>query len=107
MRIFSGIRPSGQIHLGNYLGAIKQWIELQEKNECIFSIVDLHAITTPYNPKELQKDIINTLVAYLAAGVNPEKSIIFVHSHIKEHSELAWLLETITPIGELKRMTQF
>lgn len=107
MRIFSGIRPSGQIHLGNYLGAIKQWIELQEKNECIFSIVDLHAITTPYNPKELQKDIINTLVAYLAAGTNPEKSIIFVQSHIKEHAELAWLLETITPIGELKRMTQF
>ncbi|MEK6952608.1 MAG: tryptophan--tRNA ligase, partial [Nanoarchaeota archaeon] len=107
MRIFSGIRPSGQIHLGNYLGAIKQWISLQEKNECIFCIVDLHAITTPYQTKELQKDISNTLVTYLAAGINPDKSIIFTQSSIKEHSELAWLLGTITPIGELSRMTQF
>jgi len=107
MRIFSGIRPSGQIHLGNYLGAIKQWIELQEKNECVFCIVDLHAITTPYNPKELQKNIFNTLIIYLAAGIDPEKSIIFVQSKVKEHTELAWLLETITPMGELNRMTQF
>jgi len=107
MRIFSGIRPSGQIHIGNYLGAIKQWIELQEKNECVFCIVDLHAITTPYNPKELVKDVFNTLIAYLSAGVYPEKSIIFVQSHVKEHAELAWLLSTIVPMGELSRMTQF
>ena len=107
MRIFSGIRPTGNIHLGNYLGAIKQWIELQEANECVFCIVDLHAITTPYDPKELQKNILDTTSVYLAAGVNPEKSIIFVQSAVKEHAELAWLFETITPMGELNRMTQF
>jgi len=80
---------------------------LQEKNECVFCIVDLHAITTPYDPNALQKNIFETLITYLAAGINPEKSVIFVQSQIKEHSELAWLLETITPMGELQRMTQF
>jgi tryptophanyl-tRNA synthetase len=107
MRIFSGIRPSGQIHLGNYLGAIKQWIELQEKNECVFCIVDWHAITTPYDPEVLQKDIFNSLIVYLAAGIEPEKSVIFVQSQVKEHVELSWLLGTITSMGELNRMTQF
>ena len=107
MRIFSGIRPSGDIHIGNYLGAIKQWISLQEENECIFCIVDLHAITTPYEKKELEKKILETTAVYLAAGLDPEKSIIFIQSHVKEHSELAWLLGTITPLGELQRMTQF
>jgi tryptophanyl-tRNA synthetase len=107
MRIFSGIRPTGGLHIGNYLGAVKQWIELEEKNECVFCIVDLHAITTPYNPKELQKNILDTAAVYLAAGINPEKSIIFVQSEVKEHAELAWLLSTITPMGELSRMTQF
>ena len=107
MRIFSGIRPTGGLHIGNYLGAIKQWIELQEKNECIFFIVDLHAITTPYNTKELQKNILDTTAVYLAAGINPEKSVIFVQSEVKEHAELAWLLGTITPMGELGRMTQY
>ncbi|MEK7658475.1 MAG: tryptophan--tRNA ligase [Patescibacteria group bacterium] len=107
MRIFSGIRPTGNIHIGNYLGAIKQWIELQEKNECVFCIVDLHAITTPYEPKEMQKNITDAASIYLAAGVNPEKSIIFAQSEVREHTELAWLLGTITPMGELSRMTQF
>lgn len=107
MRVFSGIRPSGQIHLGNYLGAIKQWVDFQRENECVFCIVDLHAITTPYDPKKLQQEIQDTLVAYLAAGIDPNKSIIFVQSKVKEHAELAWLLETITPMGELSRMTQF
>jgi len=107
VRIFSGIRPTGGLHIGNYLGAIKQWIALQEKNECVFCIVDLHAITTPYEPKELQKNILETTAVYLAAGINPEKSIIFVQSEVKEHVELAWLLGTITPMGELSRMTQF
>jgi tryptophanyl-tRNA synthetase len=106
-RIFSGIRPTGNIHLGNYLGALKQWIALQEEHECIFCIVDLHAITTPYDPKELQKNILDAASIYLAAGVNPEKSVIFVQSQVKEHAELAWLLGTITPMGELSRMTQF
>jgi len=107
MRIFSGVRPTNNIHLGNYLGAIKQWVELQEHNECVFCIVDLHAITTPYEPQGLQQNIHNILVTYLAAGLNPEKAIIFVQSQVKEHAELAWLLETITPMGELKRMTQY
>lgn len=107
MRIFSGIRPTGNIHIGNYLGAVKQWIALQEENECVFCIVDLHAITTPYDPKELQKNIIEAASIYLAAGVNPEKAIIFVQSDVKEHAELGWLLGTITPMGELSRMTQF
>ena len=107
MRIFSGIRPTGGLHIGNYLGAIKQWIALQENNECVFCIVDLHAITTPYNPNDLQKNILEATAIYLAAGINPEKSIIFVQSAVKEHAELAWLLGTITPMGELSRMTQF
>jgi len=107
MRIFSGIRPTGNIHIGNYLGAVKQWIELQEKNECVFCIVDMHAVTTPYDPKEMKKNILEATSIYLAAGVNPDKSIIFVQSDIKEHVELAWLLGTITPMGELSRMTQF
>jgi len=107
MRIFSGIRPTGGLHIGNYLGAIKQWISLQDKNECVFCIVDLHAITTPYEPKELQKNILETTAVYLAAGINPDKSVIFVQSEVKEHAELAWLLGTITPMGELSRMTQF
>lgn len=107
MRIFSGIRPTGDMHIGNYLGAIKQWIELQEKNECVFCIVDLHAITTPFEPTQLQKNILETASIYLAAGINPEKSIMFVQSQVKEHAEFAWLLQTITPLGELQRMTQF
>ncbi len=107
MRIFSGIRPTGELHIGNYLGAIHQWIELQEKHECIFCIVDLHAITTPYRPEALQKNILDVAIAYLAAGLNPEKCVFSVQSRVKEHSELAWFLGTITPLGELQRMTQF
>ena len=107
MKIVSGIQPTGQLNIGNYLGAIKQWITLQENNECVFFIADLHALTAPYEPKELKSKINDIVVAYIAAGLNPEKSIIFVQSHVKEHAELAWLLETITPMGELERMTQY
>ncbi len=107
MRVFSGIQPTGVIHIGNYLGALKQWVELQEKNECVFCIVDLHALTAPYNPKNLQPLILEKVIAYLAAGVNPSKSIIFIQSQIKEHTELAWLLNTVTPVGDLLRMTQY
>jgi len=107
MRIVSGIQPTGDIHIGNYLGAIKQWIELQEENECVFFIADLHALTVPYEPKELQKKIVEKLICYVAAGLNPDKSIIFAQSQVKEHAELGWLLNTITPVGELNRMTQF
>jgi len=107
MRVFSGIRPTGELHIGNYFGAMKQWLELQEKNECFFCIVDLHAITTPYQKGLLQKNILELMAAFLAAGLDPEKCTIFVQSQIKEHAELAWILGTICPIGELKRMTQF
>lgn len=107
MKIFSGIQPTGTIHIGNYLGAIKQWIELQKKNECIFCIVDLHALTAPYDPKKLQELILEKAIAYIAAGVDPEKSIIFIQSEVKEHAELAWLLNTVTPVGDLTRMTQY
>ena len=107
MRIFSGIQPTGSLHIGNYMGAIRQWIELQEKNECIFCIVDLHAITSPFNPKNLQESIMEKAIVYLAAGVDPAKSAIFIQSQIKEHSELAWILNTVTPVGDLTRMTQY
>ena len=107
MNIFSGIRPTGDLHIGNYFGAIKQWIELQDRHNCLFCIVDLHAITTPYEPKELQKNILETAITYLSVGLNPEKCVLFVQSEVKEHCELSWLLGTITPLGDLKRMTQF
>lgn len=107
MRVFSGIRPTGDIHIGNYLAAIKQWIELQKKADCIFCIVDWHAITTPYDPKKIQKYIEEVALTYLVAGVNPKKSIFFVQSQVKEHVELAWLLGTIASVGELFRMTQY
>jgi tryptophanyl-tRNA synthetase len=107
MKIFSGVRPTGGIHIGNYLGAVKQWVELQENNECYFSVVDWHAITTPYDKKTLQEKIFDLAVTYLSVGINPDKCAFFVQSQVKEHVELAWLLGTITPVGELQRMTQF
>ena len=107
MRVFSGIQPTGQLHIGNYLGAIQQWLKLQEKEECIFCIVDLHAITIPYNFKGFQDIVLKKAIEYLACGIDPEKSIIFVQSDVREHTELAWLLGTICPIGDLNRMTQF
>jgi tryptophanyl-tRNA synthetase len=107
MRVFSGIRPTGELHIGNYLGSIYQWIKLQDENECFFGIMDYHAITTPFDPKEMERNVFETLIVYLAAGIDPKKSTIFVQSHVKEHTELAWILGTITPLGELKRMTQF
>ena len=107
--IFSGVAPSGNIHIGNYLGAIKQWVELQNAGEYqnIFCVVDEHAITTPQDPTKLHSKILEIFTLYLALGINPEKSIIFVQSHVPEHSELNWILSTITPVGELERMTQF
>ena len=107
MRVLSGIQPTGSIHIGNYLGAIKHWVELQKTAECIFFIADLHSLTIPYDSKDLQKNILDATIAHLAVGIDPEKSILFVQSQVKEHSELCWLLATITPIGELQRMTQY
>ncbi len=106
-RIFSGIQPSGNLHIGNYLGAIRNWVKMQDNYESIFCIVDLHAITVPQNPKELNKRILEVAKIYLSSGIDPKKSIIFVQSHIPEHSELAWILNTITKIPELQKMTQF
>ncbi len=113
MRILSGIQPTGTLHIGNYLGAIKQWVELQnsknldEKTGCIFIVVDLHSLTVDYDPKQMQKMILDVAMDYLAAGIDPKKNTIFVQSHVKEHAELSWLLQTITPMGELERMTQY
>ena len=106
-RIFSGIQPSGVLHFGNYLGAIKNWVELQDKYDSTFCVVDLHAITVPQKPEELRQKTIEVAKIYLAAGIDPEKSTIFVQSHVPEHTELAWVLSTITKIPELERMTQF
>ena len=107
MRIVSGIQPTGSIHIGNYLGAIKQWLDLQKQEDCVFFIADLHALTIPYDKDKLQESILETAITYLVLGVDPQKSIFFVQSHIKEHSELCWLLNTVIPLGELERMTQF
>ena len=103
----SGIQPSGIIHIGNYLGAIAQWVENQDKYQNIFSIVDLHAITVPQDPKTLKEATYLTAATYLASGINLKKSIIFVQSHVPAHSELGWILTTISTLGELSRMTQF
>ena len=105
--VFSGIQPSGNLHIGNYFGSIANWIDLQKDHKCIFGIMDLHAITVEQNPEELQKNIINCAIIYLASGLDPKKSIIFTQSSIKEHCELAWILSCFTPLGWLNRMTQF
>ncbi len=107
-RIFSGIQPSGELHLGNYLGALKQFVDLQsEENECIYCIVDEHAITVPQDPKLLQKRILDLSALYISAGVDPKKSIIFVQSTVPAHAELSWILTCSSYTGELSRMTQF
>ena len=106
-RVFSGVQPTGNIHLGNYLGALKQFVELQEDNECIYCIVDEHAITVPRDPKELKKHILDVAALYLAVGLDPKKSIIFVQSQVTGHAELGWILTCCANTGELFRMTQF
>lgn len=105
--VFSGIRPSGQIHLGNYLGAVKNWLELQKTCQCIFSVVDYHAITTPFEPQELKDNIYNVVLDYLALGIDPKKSILTVQSHVPEHLELAWILGTLTPKSLLERIPTY
>lgn len=106
--IFSGIQPSGNLHIGNYIGAIRQWVELQkENNELIFCIVDLHAITVKQDPKILKEKILEVAALYIACGIDPAKSHIFIQSENHDHSYLAWIFDCITPIGWLNRMTQF
>lgn len=106
-RVFSGVQPTGNIHLGNYLGALKQFVELQEDHECIYCIVDEHAITVPQDPKELKGHILDVAALYLAVGVDPKKSIVFVQSQVSGHAELGWVLNCCANTGELFRMTQF
>src|SRR5437870_4999668 len=106
-RIFSGIQPSGSLHIGNYLGAVKNWVELQHKYESFFCIVDYHAITLPYKPDDLRARVADMALGLLAAGLDPAKCTIFVQSMVPEHTELAWIFNTLTPLGELERQTQF
>jgi tryptophanyl-tRNA synthetase len=106
-RIFSGVQPTGNFHLGNYLGALRNWVKLQHDFECIFCIVDLHALTLPQDPAELTANTREVTAAYIAAGIDPERNIIFNQSQVAEHSQLAWLFSCITPLGWLNRMTQF
>jgi len=106
-RLFSGIQPSGEIHIGNYLGAIRNWVALIPEFECIYCIVDYHAITVPYEPAEMQPRILNLAAVLIACGIDPQRCTLFVQSHVPEHTELAWILNTVTPVGELSRMTQF
>ncbi len=106
-RVFSGIQPSGELHLGNYVGAVKNWVALQSEYECIYAIVDLHALTQPYEVAALAPRTFEMAVGLLASGLDPSRCTLFVQSHVPQHTELMWLLNTVTPLGELERMTQF
>ncbi|MBA3318562.1 MAG: tryptophan--tRNA ligase [Gemmatimonadales bacterium] len=106
-RIFSGIQPSGELHIGNWLGAVQNWVNLQRSYDCIFCVVDLHAVTGKYDRESLAGRTREMAIGLLACGIDPAQSVLFVQSHVPEHSELQWLLNTVTPIGELERMTQF
>jgi tryptophanyl-tRNA synthetase len=106
-RIFSGVQPTGNLHLGNYLGAIRNWVALQKDYDCIFCIVDLHALTVPQDPAQLKAQTREVTAAYIASGIDPERCVIFNQSAVPGHAELAWLLSCLTPLGWLNRMTQF
>jgi tryptophanyl-tRNA synthetase len=106
-RIFSGIQPSGEIHIGNYVGAIRNWAQLVNRYECIYCVVDYHAITIEYEVASLQQKILETATILAACGLTPDKCSLFVQSHVPEHTELAWIFNSITPVGELERMTQY
>src|SRR5688572_28986958 len=107
--IVSGIRATGKLHVGNYLGALKQFVDLQNAgtHECFFFIADLHALTTPFDPKEISENTLQVAAEYLAAGIDPDKSTFFLQSQVSEHAELGWIFNCLTPLGELQRMTQF
>jgi tryptophanyl-tRNA synthetase len=106
-RIFSGIQPSGELHIGNWLGAVQNWVHLQQSYDCLFCVVDLHAITGKYEAAAMPGRIHDMTVGLLASGIDPEKATLFVQSQVPEHAELQWLLNSVTPLGELERMTQF
>ena len=104
-RILSGVQPTNNLTIGNYLGAIKNWVDLQSRYETLFCIVDLHAVTVPQDPKALHQATLEVAAAYLAAGIDPKESTVFVQSHVHAHAELGWLLSCMTPLGWLNRMT--
>ena len=106
-RVLSGVQPTGSLHLGNWLGAIKNWVELQDSHDTFFCVVDLHAITVPHDPHDLAKNTISTAALYYACGIDSSKSTVFVQSHVSSHSELCWLLDCLTPLNWLERMIQF
>ena len=106
-RIFSGIQPSGELHIGNYLGAVKNWVALQRQYESFFCIVDYHAITVPYEPEDLRRRTRDMAISLIASGIDPSACTLFVQSAVPEHTELAWIFNTVTPLGELERQTQF
>jgi tryptophanyl-tRNA synthetase len=105
--VFSGIQPSGGFHIGNYFGAVQNWVELQDRYRCLYCVVDLHSLTQSYDVREMSDRTTTMAAELLAAGIDPNRSLLFVQSHVPEHSELAWMLSTVTPYGELSRMTQF
>jgi tryptophanyl-tRNA synthetase len=107
MRVLSGIQPTGQLHIGNYLGAVQHWTKLQETHETYFAVVDLHALTVHQDPRQFPKQTIQKTAELLAAGLEPEQCTLFLQSHVAEHTELAWIFNTLVPIAELQRMTQF
>ena len=106
-RVFSGVQPTGNLHIGNYLGALTQFVDLQDENECVYCIVDMHAITLPADPRELRDHVLDVAALYISVGIDPKKSIMFVQSDVPGHSELAWILTCQAYTGELSRMTQF
>lgn len=106
-RVFSGIQPSGELHIGNYLGAVQNWVKLQHQHDCLFCVVDLHAITQAYDVASLSQRTLEMTIGLLASGLEPERCTLFVQSHVAEHTELNWFLNTVTPLGELERQTQF
>ncbi|VTR21963.1 tryptophanyl-tRNA synthetase [Actinobacillus pleuropneumoniae] len=105
--VFSGVQPSGELTIGNYLGALRNWVKMQDDYDCLFCIVDLHAITVRQDPAALRKASLDVLALYLACGIDPNKSTIFIQSHVPEHTQLAWVLNCYTYFGEMSRMTQF
>jgi tryptophanyl-tRNA synthetase len=105
--VFSGLQPTGNIHLGNYLGAVRNWVKLQDSYDCVYCVVDLHAITVDYDPKQFEQDRIEAAKVLLAVGINPDRSLFYFQSQVPQHSELAWILGTMTPTGVLNRMTQY
>src|SRR6059058_4146493 len=107
MRIFSGIQPTGRKHLGNYIGALRNWAEMQDRGEAIYCVVDLHAITVEYDSAVLRESVLDTAATLIASGIDPQRSVLFRQSDVHEHTELTWLLSSVTAFGDLNRMTQF